>query len=507
MNRHDIFLICLAGAGLILAFPPLPFGFVATVVLIPFFFFLRDKRLSSVLTGGYLIGLIWGSGTIYWIGWATIGGLFGALLIFASYFCLFSLVQFFLVQLWGEKSLLAAPFLWTGIEMLSSLGPMGFPWNLMAHTQSYYLTMIQYADLFGVYAVSFWVVSMNVIIYFIIIHLKKRQLVQKWILCLVFFVLVPLGYGQYKLTRPLDNDPKINVSLVQGNIDPYQKWDAGFLDSNFSVYARLTRQAFASDPELIIWPETATACYIRYRVPYFQKIKLQVDSMNVPLLTGTQDFEWINKDKLNRYNSAFLIRPNHWQVDRYHKIHPVPFSERVPLGDTFPFWYNFLDKVLDLSVGNYAVGDSIVVFQFIPKSLKKPVRFSVVICYESVFPYLVRKFIRQGAQFLVIITNDGWFGKTSGPFQHARIAVFRAIENRIWIARCANTGISAFIDPYGRTYNVSNIYQEAVINSFISVKKQVTFFTKCGFVFPWFVGIMDGLLLLLAVYSRGFHRR
>jgi len=506
LSRKDIFLMFITGIGLILAFPPLPFGFIALIVLIPFFFFLQGKKISTVIAGGYVIGLIWGSGTLYWIGWATIGGLFGALIIFASYFCLFALVQFWLFQNWGEKSLWAAPFVWTGVEIISSVGSMGFPWNLMAYTQSDYLTMIQFADLFGAYAVSFWVVSMNVIFYFIIINLKERQLVKRWILLLIVCVIVPLGYGQFKLTRPLDNDPKINVSLIQGNIDPYQKWDAGFLDSNFFVYDRLTRQAFKSNPELIVWPETATACYIRYRIAYFQKIKSQVDSMNVPLVTGTQDFEWINKDKLNRYNSAFLIRPNYWNVDRYHKIHPVPFSERVPLADQIPVWYNFLDKVLDLSVGNYAVGDSIVVFQFMPKSLKKLVRFSVVICYESVFPYLVRKFIRKGAQFLIIITNDGWFGKTSGPFQHARIAIFRAIENRVWIVRCANTGISCFIDPYGRMHKASNIYKEAVVNSFISLKKQDTFFTKYGFLFPWFIGIVSSLLLFLTVYNRYFHR-
>jgi apolipoprotein N-acyltransferase len=335
---------------------------------------------------------------------------------------------------------------------------------------------------------------------------NRKSILKKLAFLLIFCVLFPLGYGQSKLSKPVQEDEKINVSLVQGNIDPYEKWSAGFLETNASVYRRLTRQACESSPELIVWPETATACYIRYRAPYFHQIRSLVDSIGVPLVTGTQDFEWVDVHKVNRYNSAFLIRPNQQKVDRYHKIHPVPFSERVPLGEEIPGWYHFLDQVLDLNVGNYATGDSIVVFQFLAESLKKWVRFSVVICYESVFPDLVRKFIRRGAQFLVIITNDGWFGKTSGPFQHARIAVFRAIENGIWIVRCANTGISAFIDPCGRTHKESALYREAVLNASISPRTGETFFTRYGMVFPWLIGVVNGVLLILALIDPFAHK-
>lgn len=502
MSRRDYLLILITGVGLILAFPPLPFGFIASVTLIPFFFFLSGKKISTVLKGGYFIGFIWGSGTIYWIGWATIGGLFGALLIFPLYFCLFAAVLFWLYQIWGEKSIWAVPFVWTGVELLSSVGSMGFPWNLLAHTQTSYLPMIQYADLIGAYGISFWVVWMNVVFYFMILHMNRKQ-VKPLILAMVLTILIPLGYGQWRMSQPLDNEQKINISLVQGNIDPYQKWDNHFLDTNFSIYQRLTSEAAKSNPDLIVWPETATACYIRYRNRLYQEIKSLVNAIHVPLLTGTQDFEWKEKHTVNRYNSAFFIRPDCTKVDRYHKMHLVPFSERVPLADKLPFFYNFLDRVLDLDVGNYMTGDSMVVFKWIPKSIQETVCFSVVICYESVFPYLVRSFIQKGAQFLVVITNDGWFGKTSGPFQHAQIAVLRAIENRIWVVRCANTGISTFIDPHGHIYQKSELYKEAVLNHAISVHHSKSFFMKYGNLFIWFIGMMNVMIVLgTVVYKK-----
>lgn len=502
MSRHDYLLILMTGVGLILAFPPLPFGFIAPITLIPFFFFLSDKTISSVLRGGYFIGFIWGSGTIYWIGWATIGGLVGALLFFPLYFCLFAAIQFWFYQIWGDKSIWAAPFIWTGIELLSSVGSMGFPWNLLAHTQTGYLPIIQYADLTGAYGISFWVVWMNVIFYFIIIYINRKNRVKRLILAMMLSICIPLGYGKWRMSQPLGDRQKVNISLVQGNIDPYMKWDNHFLDTNFSVYHRLTSEAVKLNPDLIVWPETATACYIRYRNNLYQEIKSQVNAMNIPLLTGTQDFEWKENHKIKRYNSAFFIQPNRTKVDRYHKMHLVPFSERVPLGEKLPFFYNFLDQVLDLNIGNYATGDSIVVFKWIPASFQKTVLFSVVICYESVFPYLVRSFTQKGAQFLVIITNDGWFGKTSGPFQHARIAILRAVENRIWVVRCANTGISTFIDPYGRVYQESELYQEAIVNHSISIRTQKTFFMQYGILFIWFIGIANIVVFAAAIISR-----
>ena len=497
MRRQDFLCILLTSVGLILSFPPFPTGLVATVALVPFFFYLRGKNLWEAFKGGYAVGLIWAGGTIYWIGWATVLGLLGVLLILPLYFTLFAALQAWFFRKWGEFSIVAAPFVWTGIEMISSWGALGFPWNSLAYTQTYYPPLIQYVSITGAYGVTFWVVLLNVLFYFLLTNLKSRRRCFIPLGGIVFLVVLVWGHGRWVLSRESKPEETVTLALVQGNIDPHKKWTPSFIDSNFVVYRRLTRIAQREKPDLIVWPETATPCYLRYRFSYLNRVKSQVDSLGVPLLTGSPDYEWEGKGKVKTYNGALLIHPNSWKIDRYHKMHLVPFSERVPLIEKIPFLYG-LSKKMDLDIGDFSPGDSVVVFEFTPQSMQKKVRFSVVICYESVFPYLVREFIQRGAQFLIVITNDGWFGRTSGPYQHAQIAVFRAIENRVWVARCANTGISEFIDPFGRIQERTGLYEEAVLTGSIGTGGGKTFFVAHGTFFPIFILILDGLIFLVA---------
>ena len=501
MSRQDIFKLLFSAVGLILTFPPFPAGFIATGALVPFFFYLRGKGLKKAFKGGYVLGLLWAGGTIYWIGWATLFGLLGVLLILPFYCALFAVLQGWLWKRWGDNSFVSAPFLWTGIEIISSWGSLAFPWNLLAHTQTYYPSFIQYASITGAYGVSFWVVSLNVLFFFLLsgVWQWRRSL---WLVSGIgFLFILPWGYGKWVLSRPVKSKTEIRVDLIQGNIDPYKKWTQSFIDSNFVVYHRLTKRVYNQNSDLIIWPETATPCYLRYRFSYLNRVKSQVDSMKIPLLTGSPDYERRDRKTLKTYNGALLIRPRSWRIDRYYKIHLVPFSERVPLVEKVPFLYD-LSKKLDLDIGNFSPGDSVVVFEFNPSSLKQRVRFSVVICYESVFPYLVREFVQKGAQFLVVITNDGWFGKTSGPYQHAQIAVLRAIENRIWVVRCANTGVSEFIDPFGRIRVKTGLNEEAVLGHFISIRSEKSFFLRHGYLFPIFILVANGLIFLIALLRR-----
>ncbi|MFH1942867.1 MAG: apolipoprotein N-acyltransferase [bacterium] len=493
MSRQDAFYILLTSVGLVFSFPPFPVGFLALAALVPFFFYLRGKRLRDAFRGGYAVGLLWACGMIYWIGWATIIGLVGALIWMPISFALFSMFQSWLCRKWGEKSLIAAPVLWTGIEIVFSWGEMGFTWNSLAYTQTYTPILIQSASVFGMFGITFWVVLFNVMLYFIVARGWKWRY-SRWVtLGLGLLLILPAGYGWRMLTRPAQSAAKIKISLVQGNIDPYRKWSPSFIDSNFVVYGRLTRQASAQKPDLIVWPETATPCYLRYRLNYLGEVKSMVDSMGIPLLTGAPDYEWAEGRKAKSYNAAFFIEPHSWKIDSYYKMQLVPFSERVPLVGKFPFLYD-LARRTDLDIGGFTPGDSVAVFKFIKQPEAVEIPFAAIICYESIFPYLVRKFVRDGAQFLLVITNDGWFGNTSGPIQHAQYAVFRAVENRVWIARCANTGISEFIDPMGRIRARTRFNEEAVLTESLSAGGGNTFFTAHG---DWFVNCVIGLNLLV----------
>ena len=505
MNRQDVLCILFTSVGLIVAFPPFPMGFIAIVVLVPFFLYLKNKDLWVSFKGGYVVGLLWAGGTLYWIGWATISGLIGVLLFVPLYFALFAVIQGWLWKRLGPLSLWAAPLVWTGIEILSSWGVMGFPWNSLAYTLTYSPILIQYASVTGMYGVTFWVVLLNVVFTFLVQNLGQWRISLRFIFVIVFLFLIPWGYGKWTFSKENMNEPKIGVSLIQGNIDPYKKWTSSFIDSNFVIYRRLTERAREQNPDLIIWPETAAPCYLRHRFTYLNRVKPQIDRSGIPLLTGSPDYEWVDQETVRKYNGALLIQPNSWRIDRYYKIHLVPFSERVPFVDRFPFLYNALMKI-DRNIGDFFPGDSIKVFQFIRPRTKEKVHFSVVICYESIFPELVRKFIKRGAQFLVIITNDGWFGKTSGPYQHARIAVLRAIENRVWVARCANTGISKFIDSLGRIRGRTALNEEAVLTDFITLRRNSSFFTNYGYLIHIIVIIMNGLMLLIVFIWKKDHK-
>ena len=501
MSRQDFFLLMLTVVGFIVAFPPFPTGFVAFGALVPFFFFLEGKKPGSAFRGGYVVGLIWTGGTIYWIGWATVLGFIGALLWLPLYVAFYAVLHSWLWKKWGKRSLLFVPFVWTGVEIVTSWGDLGFTWNSLAYTQTYYPTMIQYASILGMHGVTFWVVLLNVLFFFLLKCGWQWKRCGGWILLILPLFLLPWAYGKSIVSRSLPSEKEMRLALVQGNIDPYKKWTASFIDSNFTTYERLTWLAQKENPDLIVWPETATPCYLRYNYVYLNRVKSQVNALGIPLLTGSPDYEWKNRGKPEAYNAALLITPNSWSIDRYHKMHLVPFSEKVPFRDKVPFLYNALEKI-HAGTGDFVAGDSIVVFRMIPRDDTTLIRFSTIICYESIFPYLVREFIRHGAQFLIVITNDAWFGRTSGPYQHAQIAVYRAIENRVWVARCANTGISEFIDPFGRICSKTALYQEAVLGQTISLGWGKSFFVDHGTLFLWFILGTNGLIFFGTFFGK-----
>lgn len=496
VNRQALLLLLLTAVGLIFSLPPFPTGFIAAVALVPFFFFIRFRKSGEAFRAGYLVGLVWAAGTLYWIGWATVIGLIGALIYIPISFALYALFQAFLYKRWGEWSFAAVPFVWTGIEILFSWGEMGFPWNSLAHTQTYTPVLIQYASITGMFGVVFWICLLNVLFYQLLRKAWPWKRTFGLIAAILSLIVIPWIHGSVCVPKQTGSEGELKISLVQGNIDPYKKWSASYIDSSFTVYDRLTRVAFNDNPDMIVWPETAAPSPLRFRIHRLRWMKARVDRMGIPILTGAPDYiRENNRDpRIKTFNTAFLIRPDNWRLDSYAKMKLVPFGERVPLVGRFPFLYDLARKT-DLDVGGFSPGDSIVVFEILPGSGTSKVRFSVIICYESIFPYLVRSFVEGGAQFLVVITNDGWFGNTSGPRQHAQIAVYRAIENRVWIARCANTGISEFIDPYGRIHSRTPFNREAVLTKSIALRKEDPYFVRHGTLFLTIILIADGLIL------------
>jgi apolipoprotein N-acyltransferase len=505
--RKKILKSLLTAVLLSLSFPPLTLGFLAYFALIPFFLLLEDLSYKESIRWGYLTGLFTNIGTLYWINWVTVPGAFAAILYLPVYFIFYAVLHTFLRKRLGNKYLfICIPFLWTGMEFIRSLGVLGFPWNSLAYTQTYYLSLIQYVSFTSVFGVSFWIVTINVLILSIMKNASNIKKVVAYLIILILLFLLPWFYGQLVIPdEDVDTKEKIRVGLVQGNVDPYLKWDDEFIDENLVIYDSLSNQLNDTQLDLIIWPETATPVYLRDSFKYKKAIRKIVNNQNVCLITGTPDYKHLPDHSYMTYNAAFLFTPLSNAVEVYRKLHLVPFGERVPFTETFPLLKKFLES-LEMGEGNFSPGKEIVSFK-VP-ILKKKKRFNqesfsapVLICFESMFSDFARKFVKNGAEILIIITNDAWFDKTSAPYHHAQAAVFRAIENRISIARCANTGVSLFIDSYGKTTKSTSILKKATLIQDLAVRKKTTFFTQYGHVFSITVTLLNILPIVVALFS------
>jgi apolipoprotein N-acyltransferase len=493
MLKKDWFLVISSALLMSLAYPPLPFGFVIYFALVPLIFALEGKGLFDAFKIGYIFGLVSNSILLFWIACASAFGAFAApgaivaILLLCLYTALLSWFYGLVQRKWGINSLFFLPFLWVAMEYVRSLTEISFPWLNLAYTQTYYLNLIQYTSFTGNYAVSFWIVCLNLIIYLIIKHKKRIGLA---ISIFAILIILPYIYGWSVMSEKIEKN-HIRIALLQGNIEPDVKWDQRFLDYNIQTFIDMSKKAAKGDVDLIVWPETAAPCYLASESLYMNEVQATSDSLNIPLLVGTNDFGAGEKGRILYYNSAFLFKPKGRYPQIYNKIHLVPFSEKIPYDEKF----HISDKV-QLGQSDFSSGKSLTIFD-IPQG-----RFATLICFESVYPALVRSFVKGGAEFLVNITNDGWFGKTHGPFQHARIAVFRAIENRISIARCANTGVSMFIDPFGRVRDVTKIFVRTTVIDEIPSKLEDTFYTKHGDWFAQACFLVSFFLMLSALIKR-----
>jgi len=454
------------------AYPPLPFGFVIYFALVPLIFALENQGLSDAFKIGYVFGLVSNSVLLFWIGWATVLGAVAAILLLCFYTAFLSWFYVWVQKKWGSNSLFFLPFLWTAMEYVRSLTEISFPWLNLAYTQTYYLKLIQYASFTGNYGVSFWIVCLNVIIY---LAIKNRKKISWAISIFAILIILPYIYGWHEfrvLRSVISEKDDVGIALLQGSIDPKVKWDQKFLDYNIQTFIQMSKKSAKKNVDLIVWPETAAPCYLASESLYMNEVQATSDSLNVPLLVGTNDYEAKENGRIAYYNSVFLFTPKGGYPQIYNKIHLVPFSEKIPYDEKL----HISDKV-QLGQSDFSSGESLTILHTSERE------FATLICFESVYPALVRSFVRRGAEFLVNITNDAWFGKTHGPFQHAQIAVFRAIENRISIARCANSGVSMFVDPLGRVKSATKIFVRTTVIGQIPLKLKDTFYTKHG---DWF---------------------
>jgi len=507
----------------------LPFHFGALWLLayfafIPYFFALNATSAGESFKLSTIFGVVFFGLLGYWLTFVSVLGFVLLSLYLALYFSMFGiLIHRFLNpankasadfqpvnsfdRLDVKKNVQAAlfvPAFWVALEYLRGWIISGLPWALLAHSQWTNLPVIQIADLTGVYGVSYFVMAVNWLFFRLLqiffswkksqkespefVAHQKRLLMGLSVL-LTTICLGVVGYGLFSLRawdRFYRNDfPKagLRVSVIQGNIPQDQKWNTKIKNIIFEKYRRLTFMSGIERSDLIIWPETSFPGFLEDEPVLSAELRRVVRQARTEVLVGAPTLGNL-EEGLRFYNSAVHYGPDGEEKKRYDKIHLVPFGEFVPFEGLFGIIRNFV------SIGHFSPGKTFTLFTTQTRYQKNNIqaRFAVLICYEDIFPGLVRRFCSDGADFLVNMTNDAWFGDTTAPYQHAQASVFRAVENRVPVVRATNTGFSCFVSPEGRILarvedNGKEIFVTGHKGCDLILRKTKTFYTRFGDVF------------------------
>ena len=498
---------------MVLSFPSFNLSFLAWIAIVPLLIVIQKVDVKTAFGLGLVAGFFYFLGMTYWIiplaQYANIALTIFATLLLTGYLCVY--VGCFVVLLKVGMNVLPmptkdspiaklqsdlvfiflAPVIWTALELIRGWLLTGFPWGSMGYSQWNNLPAIQIASFVGIYGISFIVVLVNAAIArFILVLPEWRRGLYAVVLPAVIIIAI-FAYGFIQLTQS-PSGQKLKIAIVPGNIPQMEKWKGENLGGIFRKYLKTTERLTGKKLDLIVWPETCIPTNLLRRPNMFNQMKSTTQSLKTPLLFGIPYY-----DDAKTYNAVFLLSPDGEILDKYYKIHLVPFGEYTPhrLKQLLP------EPIREKIVGfvDFDKGETFTLFPLPTvkdgvrsevKSLRHPSaadvptnspKFGIVVCFESAFPGFFRNFVKLGANFMGVVTNDAWFTDTAAPEQHFTMSVFRAIENRVSLFHAANGGISAIIDRFGR---ISPKVVEYPDNDFIIeeiyLSQDKTFYVRYG---------------------------
>jgi apolipoprotein N-acyltransferase len=476
----------MSGLLLALAFPGVNFFPLAFIGLVPLLVFIEKMGAKERFIAGLLAGFVHYLSLIHWFlptmhtyGKLNIFVAGSALILICLYFALYFGFFTLIIGSFKIDSLLMPFFaasLWVSFEYLRTYLFSGFPWGITGYSQYLNHYFIQIADITGIYGVSFFVMLINAFVTLIVINRKKsikKVMVSGFIILIVLMAVFSYGIIRNKtIDSHIASASHARLAVIQGNIRQDVKWDKGYVNDTLNKYCVLSEKAAKETPDLIVWPETSLPFYYGFSKKLSDKVDICIRNTKTNFLIGSPAFK-LTKLEQQYFNRAYMLNRFSVETGRYDKVHLVPFGEYVPLGK----YLSFLGK-LTAQAGDFTAGEKD----------SSPLSFGVgdagiLICFEVIFPSLSRQFVQKGADVLLTITNDAWFGKSSAAEQHFSMAVFRAIENRRSLARAANTGISGFIDPKGIVCDQSELFVEAGLVRDMPILKIKSFYTIFGDVF------------------------
>lgn len=485
-----------------LAFPPwnvFPLSFVAVV---PFLVVIRRLTLGRAAIAGH----VWGSMAIWavapwvpealtfyyqqpwWFG--ILFGLVGCQILWGSYYALFAAAACGCLPRFAPhwRPLLTS-VMWVACELGRARLLTGEPWMLLGYASVPSTLLIQSADVGGVYLISFFTIFVNAALAEIALApaTTRARLAPRLLAAPALLLVACLVYGVARLDQRFAHDEPLQVTIVQGNNDLGIQWQPEFYGEGLSLYTRLSRDALQKQPaDLLVWPENAVTFFLAHEPAYRAALARGLAGLNADLILGAPHHE--NGDKY--FNSAFYVAADGAVTGRYDKTHLLPFGEYFPLRFIALLRRHF-ERVRSFTPG----ADGVLL-----QTRAGPA--AVVICFEAIFPEIVRQRMADGAKFLVNLSNDVWLGHGSGQSQHLAMVVLRAVENRTWVVRATTTGISAFIDPWGRVRTASPLFEEAVLHHEITPQHVSTVYQRWGDIFAYACLAVSVAAILWAGFGR-----
>jgi len=495
-NRLMILSPLLSGILLAVSFPPFKLFFPSFVALVPLLYFI-DRESSSLRAalGAMFCGLFFWGALLYWITLFTRAGYLLMIFIMAANQVIFALAVRRLGRTLRIPLAISVPLVWTAAEYIHAHGDLAFTWGQLAYTLTDYPLLLQIASFTGPYGVSLWLVAINVLIYELLKKTNEHKSIVKHAAVLGVLIAAPLLFGAYRYSRHgqiAGRAGQLNVCFVQPSIPQEMKWSPEMRDSTFKLLAELSLAQAEKKPSLVVWPEASAPAHLRVDKKYSSYVGQIARELGCFLLTGAPEYRYNQKRaEYDSYNSAFLFSPQGRIIEYYDKIHLVPVSERMP-------WEHIFTSLREIDVGgsHFIPGTRYTVFRMGDES------FSTLICFESIFPELSREFVRRGARFLVNITNDAWFERTSAAYQHSSFLVLRAIEQGRDIIRAANTGVSGYYDRLGRRRKATSLYETTSKTDRIQTYSETTFYFRHGDWPAHLAWIVSVALLLVSFFPQ-----
>jgi apolipoprotein N-acyltransferase len=477
-------LAILSGLLLLSSFPDFDWGVCGWFCLVPLLLAaVRSSWKWSLVLGG-VAGAIFYFGGIHWLyrtlhtfgrlpAWASLSLLLAVVLVLSGFMSVFAACVSWMASLDLRLALAGSPFLWVVLEYTKNYCLTGFPWNLLGYSAWRNLYVLQMASLGGIYLLSFCLAVSSALLAGLILTARNSPRKAVYLLFVVLAFAGSLhvsGYWMISQGTPAREGESFSVGIVQGNFREEVKQKTESYGMMLAEHIRMTESLCRESPRLIVWPESAIPYDPESNLWYRSIVQALAKKCGSYILLGAIHTEEKNLGFANPYyNSAYVIAPDGAVGERYDKMHLVPFSEYNPYKRIF--W--FIPRVVPTASG-FTQGKKIVLHSVGGHFL------GILICYEAIFPELARAFSLKGAEFLVNITNDAWFGESSAPYQHFAMAMVRCVENRRPMVRCANTGVSGIIDAYGRILDSTPIFHRTTLSGSIFPEKRLTFYTRHG---------------------------